>query len=238
MCPFVRLFSSLVFAFAEVLLVGPAEYATTMAAFLGDYRGSVRVEFVPVTTMLGELDCLRAVADRIRKDVLVIGTDVITECVLPQLTELHRLRACDVTMLLKEDLVEDAADKSRKARRKRDEEDVDFVGISAEGRVLIKQAMGEVEELPVLKPLLRRVGGLAVRTDLLDVRVYCLAKWVFDFAVRTTRMTAFRGELLPFLVQRQFQPLEFMEENFPEIANRHVSAEPLEQQQGRVRRNC
>ena len=102
---------------------------------------------------------------------------------------------------------------------------MDYLGVCTDGRVVLKQPVGEIDNISVPKALLRRVGALAVRTDMLDVRIYCFSRWIINLVIRNTRLTSLRMELLPFLVHRQFQPLEFMEEHFPEIQYREVRYE-------------
>jgi NDP-sugar pyrophosphorylase family protein len=58
------------------------------------------VELVWVDHMNGSADGLRAVYDRIRGDFICMGSDMLSQYSLKDLSDLHRSRASDVTMLL------------------------------------------------------------------------------------------------------------------------------------------
>ncbi|XP_069769182.1 translation initiation factor eIF2B subunit gamma-like, partial [Narcine bancroftii] len=43
-----------------------------------------------------------------------------------------------------------------------------------------------------------------IKTALVDAHLYCLKKWVLDFLVENKSFTSIRGELIPYLVRKQF----------------------------------
>ncbi|XP_026886062.2 translation initiation factor eIF-2B subunit gamma [Electrophorus electricus] len=54
------------------------------------------------------------------------------------------------------------------------------------------------------KYVMRKHPRMHIRTDLLDAHLYCLKKCVVDFLVANKCISSLRGELVPYLVRKQF----------------------------------
>lgn len=118
-------------------IVAPREYEIAVSHFMADYvRGQMSVEFVPVDDMMGSVDGLKAVSDRIRGDFICISSDVISQYSLADLVKLHRVQTSDITMMFS----------TVSKEVKRDEVDEEIVGITDEGRVVIKTQKLEVAD--------------------------------------------------------------------------------------------
>mmetsp|Transcript_172 Transcript_172/g.351 ORF Transcript_172/g.351 Transcript_172/m.351 type:complete len:589 (-) Transcript_172:63-1829(-) len=139
----------------------------------------------------------------------------------------------DVLELDEHDMPLKESAKAKRGGLARDEEDIEYIGLSYESaswyqstqprsgqsqvtpRVVIKKLKIDVEadedmtgstfKLDVPKSLLRR-GQLVVRTEWSDLHVYAFAPWVRKLiASRTRNISSIQEDLLPLLVSRQFQ---------------------------------
>eukprot|EP00596_Hydrurales_sp_CCMP1899_P006853 CAMPEP_0119040746 /NCGR_PEP_ID=MMETSP1177-20130426/10741_1 /TAXON_ID=2985 /ORGANISM="Ochromonas sp, Strain CCMP1899" /LENGTH=392 /DNA_ID=CAMNT_0007006067 /DNA_START=122 /DNA_END=1299 /DNA_ORIENTATION=- len=205
----------------EIYIAAPREYQTQLSQFLSEYGNSdtASVEFVWVDHMNGSADGLRAVYDRIRGDFICMGSDMLSQYSLKDLSDLHRSRASDVTMLLVSAPTEEAEKKGAPKKVRIDEEDQEYIGVCEDGRVMMKTPIDEIEEsIKILKPLLNRcTSSLTVRNDLQDMGVYIMAQWIIDFLIENKKVLSVRTELLPFLVQRQFQSGKYLSEIMPTL---------------------
>eukprot|EP00903_Cladosiphon_okamuranus_P008474 g8141.t1 len=192
--------------YAEALVVCSRVTEAGVAKYKDGYTGALALDLVVVNDSLDTAEVLRQVAGKIRSDFLLLPGDLVCEEVLRDLAELHASRGSDVTMVVKEEApVKDA--KGRKTvRPKRDEEDIDYMGLTQSGRLVIKLPKHFVEEaLRIQKALLRRHETVTLSTTLQDVSVYMLAHWVLGFLDEHRAITSVQNELVPALVRRQFR---------------------------------
>ena len=193
----------------EIYIVAPREYQTRLTQFLSEYgpSDSASVEFIWVDEMIGSADGLRAVSERIRGDFVCMGSDVLCQFPLGELAQWHRLRASDVSMILASAPVEESEKKGGPPKTRIDEEDQEFIGLDEGGRVVMKRPALEVDGgVTIPKPLLNQCStSLTIRTDLQDMGIYIMSPWVVQFVVANKHLSSIRTEVVPFLVDRQFQ---------------------------------
>jgi len=179
----------------------------------------MNIELVIVPEMTGTADGLRAVSDRLRGDVFCLSSDFISQFSLIEIANLHRLSISDVTMVFgvtskdapKEDL------------------DQEYVGISDNGRVLLKTPTLEIDEAITLsKSLLHKCPTFHLRNDLNDMGIYLLSHWVIEYVVENKRISSLKNELIPYLVKRQYQPESYLYETFPPMIHRKRPLSSLE----------
>jgi hypothetical protein len=206
--------------FAEVYLVAPHEYEAQLAHFLADYaRENMKIELVVVKEMTGSADGLRAISDRIRGDFICLNSDFICQFSLGDIVNLHRLKTSDLTMMFTT-VGKDV---------KKDEMLQEFVGITEEGRVVFKKPVLEIDEVVELtKPLLHRTPTLSMRSNLMDIGIYVMSHWVIEFVKSNTRISSIRTDLVPFFVNRQFQPASYLYEKIPALEHRRRPLHDLE----------
>eukprot|EP00752_Nemacystus_decipiens_P010410 g9277.t1 len=192
--------------YTEALVVCSRVTEAGVSKYKDNYTGALTLDLVVVNGSLDTAEVLRQVAGKIRSDFLLLPGDLVCEEVLRDLAELHVSRGSDVTMVVKEEApVKDA--KGRKTvRPKRDEEDIDYVGLTQSGRLVIKLPKLFVEEaLRIQKALLRRHETVTLSTTLQDVSVYILGHWVLGFLDEHRAIASVQNELVPALVRRQFR---------------------------------
>lgn len=110
--------------------------------------------------------------------------------------------------------------KQKKGGLGRDEEDIEYIGLSytssaSAPRLVLKQLKMDVHDnegmtaetpkLTLPKPRLRVGGMTRVRTDWSDVHVYVLSPWVRRLVVERKALMTVQGDLLPLLISRQFK---------------------------------
>ncbi|XP_065827922.1 translation initiation factor eIF2B subunit gamma-like isoform X2 [Oscarella lobularis] len=175
------------------------------------YRTPISVDFVsiPDDQDTGTADALRYVAPKLRgADVLVVSCDTITDVALHRLADVHRLRDATLTMLLgsndSSQAEKDAVGTKTKKRLAIETGERDFVGLDND-RVLFFSAQADLdEEVVIRKSMLERFPSFTIYTRLVDAHLYLMKKWVVDFLGENKSLSSIKGELLPYLVRKQF----------------------------------
>lgn len=107
--------------------------------------------------------------------------------------------------------------KQKKGLLARDEEEIDYIAITGDSRLVWKQSKLDVEEdkdmigtTPKLAfPKARLRGGITrIRTEWNDVHCYCLAPWVRRLLVARKSLQSIQYDLVPLLIARQFRGAE------------------------------
>lgn len=235
----------------EVYIAAPQEYQTPLSLFIAEeYNPSVTtlgIEIVPVPDMLGSADALRAITDRIRGDFIVINSDVVSQINVGVLVNSHRLKTADVTMMLTAVPIEETIEANKKLKGgknpaqvgskiapKIDEEDQEYIGLCADGRVAIKTPALEVDEenLTLTKPLLKKCcgsgGRMRLRSDLIDTGIYCMSYWILEFLAAKKHISTIRTDLIPYLVRRQYQDRSYLRQHVPGLEHRKRGLQVLE----------
>lgn len=169
--------------------------------------------------MTGSADGLRAISDRIRGDFICLSSDFICQFSLGDIVNLHRLKTSDLTMMFTT-VGKDV---------KKDEMLQEFVGITEEGRVVFKKPVLEIDEMVDLpKPLLQRTPTLSMRSNLMDIGIYVMSHWVIEFVKSNSRISSIRTDLVPYFINRQFQPASYLYEKIPALEHRRRPMHDLE----------
>ena len=212
----------------EVYIVAPADYKFAMDKVLSDsslsdykIRQNMTIERIYVENKFDSCEALRVVSDRIRGDFVCINSDVFSKFSLGDMANFHRTRSSDLTMMLVAAPMDEPEKKGGLKKLRVEEEDQEFVGICEDGRVVLKLAVTDAEEaVDISKPLLHRCGTLALRTDLLDLGIYFISRWVLEFILENRHFDSLKTDVLPYFVDRQFQPVNYLLETFPSLQQR------------------
>jgi hypothetical protein len=172
--------------------------------------------------MTGSADGLRAVSERITGDFICIISDVISQYPLGELAYLHRMQTSDLTMMFT------VASKDKKENS--DPVDQEYIGISEDGRVVIKTSTLEIEDMiTISKPLLHRCSSnLTLRNDLIDLGIYIMSYWVIEFLNSNKRISSLKSDLIPYLIKRQFQPYDYLLSVIPALEHRSRPLKTIE----------
>jgi hypothetical protein len=249
----------LFYYYAEVFITTPQEYQNQLSLYIAEeYNPSTTtmgIEIIPVPDMLGSADALRAVADRIRGDFIVLNSDVISQVNLGVLINAHCLKTSDVTMMLSSIPIEETVEMSKKLKSgtssgsggkataavakptKIDEEDQEYIGVCDDGRVMVKIPALEIDDeshLNFSKALVHKScgngsgGKLRFRCDLIDTGVYCMSFWILEFLAKSKNISTIRTDLVPYLVQRQHQSWSYLCQHVPGLEHRRRGLQVLE----------
>ncbi|CDQ56474.1 unnamed protein product [Oncorhynchus mykiss] len=90
--------------------------------------------------------------------------------------------------------------------KKKTGEQRDFVGVDGTGKRLLFMANeADLDEGVVIrKSIMRKHPRMHIKTGLVDAHLYCLKKSVVDFLADNKSISSIRGELVPYLVRKQF----------------------------------
>lgn len=179
----------------------------------------MKIELIAIEEMSGSADGLRAVAERIRGDFFCLGSDFISQFSLNDLADLHRTSKSDATILFSV-LPKDSA---------KDDVDQEIVAVGEEGRLLLKSPLLEIDEtIEIHKALLNKSSSFRLRNDLFDMGIYLFSFWILEHVQNNKRISSIKSDLLPFLIDRQFQPRDYLLSTIPALEHRKRPLKSLE----------
>jgi translation initiation factor eIF-2B subunit gamma len=204
--------------FSDVLVVTVGDMLPQIQDYVTrEYDGKLHVELCEVEDNIETADALREIADKIKKDFIVLAGDLITDVVVHNVADAHRINDATVTMLLKPQEPLDKA-KGEKPRREKDLTDCIALAGSDDRVVLIEQAVHVNEDLYIPKTLTKRRTQFTLRTDLYDAHFYIFSHWVLDLLVEKKYIASIKADLIPHLVRRQFRGVKALPESVREKA--------------------
>ncbi|XP_070564371.1 translation initiation factor eIF2B subunit gamma-like isoform X2 [Ptychodera flava] len=175
-----------------------------------DIKLTLDIVGIPNDEDWGTADSLRHIKDKIKSDIIVLSCDLITDIPLHRIADVHRTYDAAVTMLLA-NLPDQSAEQTTvpgvKSKKKQVQKDI--VGLddkSEKGRrVVMLESEADVEETITVKvSLLKKYPRINMKTTFLDAHLYIMKKWIVDFVAEHRSMSSIKGELLPYLVKKQF----------------------------------
>lgn len=198
--------------FSDALVATTGEMLPKIRDFVSRaYDGKLHVEVCEVEAGSETADALRSLADKIKKDFIVLAGDLVTDVVVHNVADFHRLNDASVTMLLKPEPTP-AALKARGEKPRRDKDMTDCIALvesstsGEEGRVvLVSQGVHMSEDLYVSKALLKRRTNFVLHSDLYDPHLYVFSHWVLDLLQEKKYIASIKADLIPHLVRRQFR---------------------------------
>ncbi|XP_013410892.1 translation initiation factor eIF-2B subunit gamma isoform X2 [Lingula anatina] len=205
--------------FEDAIIIVPAYFKAEIERALQMCEVKLNLDFVevPDDEDWGTCDSLRHIKDKITTDLLIISCDLIVDFPLNALADVHRTYDATVTTLMSvapETFTELTAP-GTKSKRKMEH---DFVGLDEKGnRLLFLGSDADFEETVTFKKsLLKRHPCINIRTKLLDGHLYLMKKWVLDYLAEQSSLTTLKGELVPYLVRKQFsQAAKVPEKDLP-----------------------
>jgi len=203
--------------FADVLIVVEKDALAHIQRTAEAAVSGLACSFREVAEESGTADMLRQLSD-IKSDMLVIGPDVIANCALHDLVDLHRLRGSSATCLVTAKM--EPRDGGVENKKKDGMEDKDIVGLDssnqwgtvfdedqAQHRLLYLATGDELNEgLNLRTSMIRRCPSLTLHTGLVDSTIYVLAPWtlqILQAGQAGQHFSSLKDELLPYLVRHQ-----------------------------------
>ena len=208
--------------FAEVIVATTGEMLPKIQDYVNrEYDGKIQIDICEVEENSETADALREISDKIKKDFIVLAGDLVTDVVVQNFADFHRLNDASVTMLLKKESTE----KVKGEKPRRDKDMTDCIGIvPKENRVvLVSQAVHMNEDIYVYKSLLKRRSNFVLHTDLYDAHFYIFSHWVLDLLLEKKYIASIKADLIPHLIRRQFRG--------PSVLPEDVRAKAVDKQQ-------
>ncbi|KAM9791619.1 translation initiation factor eIF-2B subunit gamma [Syngnathus typhle] len=194
--------------FEEVIVITTKEVQKMMSTDLKlkmDVKLKLDFVCIPEDEDLGTADALRHIQPKIKTDILVLSCDVITDVALHEVVDLFRAHDATLAMLMSKAHEFSETVPGQKGKKKAAEQR-DFVGVDQSGkRVLFMANEVDLEDgLSIRKSILNKHPRMLIKTGLLDAHLYCMKKAVVDFLNDNKSISSIRGELVPYLVRKQF----------------------------------
>ncbi|CAL0324992.1 unnamed protein product [Lupinus luteus] len=177
----------------------------------GAYADRLQVEVVAVSEDVGTAGAIRAISHHLTaKDILVVSGDLVSDVPIGAVAATHRRHDAVVTAMLcsapvsgpSESGSSGGKDKTKKPGR------YDLIGLDPTKQFLIHIATGaEVgKDLRIQKSILRAVGQIELRTDLMDAHLYAFKRSVLQEVLDQKAMFhSLKHDVLPYLVRRQLK---------------------------------
>ncbi|XP_053740261.1 translation initiation factor eIF-2B subunit gamma isoform X1 [Synchiropus splendidus] len=170
-----------------------------------DVKMKLDVVCIQEDSDMGTADALRHIQQKIKTDVLVVSCDLITDVALHEVVDLFRAHDASLAMLMSKAHEYTETIPGQKGKKKTAEQR-DFVGVDhSEKRLLFMANEADLDEgLMIRKSTMRKHPRMHIKTGLVDAHLYCLKKTVVDFLSNNKFISSIRGELVPYLVRKQF----------------------------------
>ncbi|GAB6031024.1 Eukaryotic translation initiation factor 2B, subunit 3 gamma, 58kDa [Chamberlinius hualienensis] len=156
---------------------------------------------------IGTADVLRDIIKTfdIKKDLLVVSSDIVSDVSLDPLFALHYIRNSALTVLFTPILGGFLASPAPGPKTKRKVER-DLVAIENDSkRLLFMASEADFEDEVVLKPrILKSCPRFKVYSNLQDAHVYIISNTVFDVWINDDEINSIKGDLVPYLCRKQF----------------------------------
>ncbi|XP_028833951.1 translation initiation factor eIF2B subunit gamma isoform X1 [Denticeps clupeoides] len=206
--------------FEEVIIITTKDVQKMLTPDRLKLDGKMKLDVVCIQLEgeMGTADALRHVQQKIKTDVLVLSCDLITDVALHEVVDLFRAHNASMAMLMSK-LHEFTETVPGQKGKKKAGEQRDFVGVDATGqRLLFMANEADLEDgLTIRKSIMCKHPSMRIRTGLLDAHLYCLKRCVVDFLVENKNISSIRGELIPYLVRKQFSKSVNLPNNKDEV---------------------
>jgi translation initiation factor eIF-2B subunit gamma len=149
-------------------------------------------------------DAVRACADHLTKDFVVVGCDTLTSIPLRTILDRHRQwKRSTVTVVTKQTVPKDR----KEGLFKNEAQQSEYTGYDERtGRLLYFSNSGDVTDTVRFgKHFLLARPRMTVTTTLYDLHIYIFQRWVVDFLLQKPAITSLKHELIPLLAHQQFR---------------------------------
>ncbi|XP_031418996.1 translation initiation factor eIF-2B subunit gamma [Clupea harengus] len=189
--------------FEEVIVITTKEVQKEVLKL--DVKLKLDVVCIQEEADMGTADALRHIQQKIKTDILVVSCDLITDVALHEVVDLFRAHNATLAMLMSKVNEFTETVPGQKGKKKAGEQR-DFVGVDGTGKRLLFMANeADLEDgLAIRKSIMRKHPRMHIKTGLLDAHLYCLKRSVVDFLLDNKSISSIRGELVPYLVRKQF----------------------------------
>ncbi|XP_012144904.2 eukaryotic translation initiation factor 2B subunit gamma isoform X2 [Megachile rotundata] len=193
--------------FKEAIVVVSENMENSVLLSIAKLNLKIKVDIASVEDAeeLGTADSIRLIHEKIYTDFLVISCDLIADVDISEVLNLYRKHNASITALLlpTPKVPEDFVTPGPKNKQK---PETDLIGIDNEtGRLVFLASGSDFEEtINISQTLLKRHPNFTLHSKLMDAHLYVIRRWVLDFLMHNKNLTTLKGELLPYIVSKQF----------------------------------
>ncbi|XP_011871014.1 PREDICTED: translation initiation factor eIF-2B subunit gamma [Vollenhovia emeryi] len=192
--------------FKEAIVVVTETARPDVSASLDKLGLKIKIEFVgiPAAEDLGTADSIRFIYEKIYTDILVISCDLITSVDISEILNLYRKHNASITALMLP-APKVPGDFVTPGVKNKQRPEMDLVGIDKNtGRLIFLASSSDFEEMVDTSPrLLGKHANFTIRSKLMDAHLYIINKWVVDYLMSNKSFATLKGELLPYIVDKQ-----------------------------------
>lgn len=225
--------------FNEAIVVCEEDAKRAVQDVMKAYLPGMQANIVCVPESSSSVEMLAAARPHVMasSDFIVVGSDVITDCAVHEIIDLHRLRGAAVTMLA----IPRMLPITKEGEKPKDAVVTDLVGLDssvhwgsirdaeqAQQRVLYLASPRELDDVCSIRTsMLTHCPSIRMHSNLVDANIYIFAHWVFELLDQPDRrFTSIKNDLVTYLVRHQHRSST---KGIPEVA-RAAHAEYLKVQ--------
>lgn len=194
--------------FRDAIVIVPSSAKYKIDETLSEKVG-IRIDYVPIPASeddIGTAESLRLIKDKLKKDVLVVSCDLVTDFNLARLAEFHRTNDATLTALFAP-LSKSLKEQPVPGSRGKPTLEKDIIGLEPKtNRLALFSAEADFEEVvSVRRSVLQTHPVIDVSSDLTDAHAYVLSKWLLPWLVANKNIMTVKGELVPLVTKLQFR---------------------------------
>ena len=156
---------------------------------------------------LGTAESLSYAKDRIISDLIVLSCDIVTDFPLTRLITLFRDQDPSLIALVS---TRNPTATTRCFGSAKSRPEKDLIGVDGKRLVFFNLESDFGQSIPFSKTMFRQCPDFQIFSNYFDSHIYFFKKYEIDDLIRDSAMTSLKGEFLPYLVQKQFSPGNFV----------------------------
>ncbi|KAK0167537.1 hypothetical protein PV327_004923 [Microctonus hyperodae] len=159
---------------------------------------------IPDGEDFGTADAIRYIYDKINKDLIVVSCDLIADIEVSEILNSYRKHNASITALMLP-IPKISSNIIIPGPKRKQKPETDLIGIdNRTNRLVFLASASDFEEsVNISQKLLRKHTSFTMHSKLLDAHFYIINKWVVDFLVYNKSFSTLKGELLPYIVNKQ-----------------------------------
>jgi len=199
--------------FRNLIVVVRSNVSAKVSQVLHSLFSNVSFDVVslPDDQDVGTVDALRLVKGKIKTDVLIVSSDMMTDIPLHQLVDTHRTYDANLTAMFAKrvELQQPEATKIDKKKKPVDPNygTRDLVAVdSKESRLLFLSNEADLEEenMCIKKSTLKKYPHIRIETELTDCHLYIMKKWLVHYLANNSTFENIKSDFVPYVIRKQF----------------------------------
>ncbi|MFH4973500.1 hypothetical protein AB6A40_000209 [Gnathostoma spinigerum] len=183
------------------------EIKSTLASGALPKLSELKIELIPLSSSTeewGTADILRSVSNKIKRDILVVSGDFISDFNINRMINLHRAEGSSLTCLLAENVVNGPIP-GLKIKRSRGR---DLIALSSPSNQVVFLGSEEDfdESVPLSTALFSKFKNVFLTAKYNDCHVYIMKRWILEVLDKNRNLSSIKVDLIPYLLEQQYCP--------------------------------